>query len=295
VKKGIGYLKLMRPANILTAIADVIAGMAIAGYFAEEYAYFSLSTASLICLATIGLYGGGVVFNDVFDHKLDRVERPERPIPSGLISIAEASLAGTVLLTLGTAAAFMVNKYAGTLAVAISLSALIYNKWSKHNSVLGPFNMGLCRAFNLMLGVSVIPSSLIADWYFGLVPLTYIAAITMISRGEVHGSARKPLYAAAILYLIVNAMILFLAYRQKMVPVTIIFLMPFCMIIYRPLLAAVRNPSGPNIGKAVKSGVIALILMDGAWAASAGMPMVALSILSLLPLSYGLSKMFAVT
>ena len=28
-----------------------------------------------LCLATIGLYGGGVVFNDVFDAGLDAVER----------------------------------------------------------------------------------------------------------------------------------------------------------------------------------------------------------------------------
>ena len=73
----------MRPANIVTAVADILAGIAMAGtlYFKQ----FDITAIILLILSTAFLYGGGVVMNDVFDADLDKVERPERPIPSGLI------------------------------------------------------------------------------------------------------------------------------------------------------------------------------------------------------------------
>ena len=74
-------LSLTRPANLVTAIADVLAGMAIAGYFRVYDP--APAPVGWLALATVGLYGGGVVFNDVFDAELDAVERPERPIGHG--------------------------------------------------------------------------------------------------------------------------------------------------------------------------------------------------------------------
>ena len=74
-----GLLRLTRPANIVTAIADILAGVAISGFLRDGHDY---TPVLWLVLSTVGLYGGGVVFNDVFDAKLDAVERPERPIPS---------------------------------------------------------------------------------------------------------------------------------------------------------------------------------------------------------------------
>src|SRR3954451_22261799 len=144
-----GYLRLMRPANIVTAISDILAGVAIAGYFIGNNAgeIQPVSVAFLI-LSTIGLYGGGVVFNDVFDAELDRVERPERPIPSGLISKKEATILGAVLLFIGILFALFAGVASATLALLIALAALIYDKWGKHHRVLGPLNMGTCRGLN---------------------------------------------------------------------------------------------------------------------------------------------------
>src|SRR3954452_16987846 len=174
----------MRPANIVTSIADVLAGIAISGYFAAATGNLhNLQPVILLCLSTIGLYGGGVVFNDVFDAELDRIERPERPIPSGLISRKEAAGLGAVLLIAGIAFAFLASVPSGIIASAVAAFALIYDKWGKHQSFLGPLNMGLCRGLNLLLGISIVPAALAGSWYLAFVPVIYIASITMISRG----------------------------------------------------------------------------------------------------------------
>ncbi|SMC63676.1 UbiA-like protein EboC [Pedobacter africanus] len=302
MNKLIGYLRLMRPANVVTAVADVLAGMAIAGYFISFLPGSTgvglsvpLLPVVLLCLSTIGLYSGGIIMNDVFDAELDAKERPERPIPSGLVSKKAATLFGGVFFFIGIFAAGLYNPASQYLAAAIMISCLVYDRFLKHNAFFGPLNMGLCRGLNLLLGISIIPSAIQQWWFLALVPVIYIASITMVSRGEVHGGSKKMLYFAAFLYAVVLACILFFAARQGHLLPTSIFVAGFALMIFIPLIRAMQNPIGKNIGKAVKAGVIALILMNAAWASAFGVWHVALFIVILLPVSLLLGKAFAVT
>ena len=108
----VAYLQLMRPANIITAIADILAGCAIAISFKHQSDSLTFIPTEIIwlILSTIGLYGGGVVFNDVFDAKLDAIERPERAIPSGRASKTGASILGLILLAFGVLTAWQVSE-----------------------------------------------------------------------------------------------------------------------------------------------------------------------------------------
>ncbi|WP_316793396.1 UbiA-like protein EboC [Pedobacter frigoris] len=303
MKKLIGYLRLMRPANVVTAVADVLAGMAIAGYFTEIIPgwHTTINTtpyllpAILLCISTIGLYSGGIILNDVFDAELDAKERPERPIPSGLISKKAATIFGGVFFFIGIFTAGLYSKESQYLAGAIMISCLVYDKFLKHSSIFGPLNMGLCRGLNLLLGVSIIGPAIQQWWFLAFVPIIYIASITMISRGEVHGGSKKMLYFGGLLYAVVISCILTFAYTKDNLLPTLIFVLPFAFMIFMPLLKAIKTPIGSNIGKAVKAGVIALILMNAAWASAFGVWHVAVFIVVLLPVSLLLGKAFAVT
>ena len=295
MQKVIAYLQLMRPANIITSIADVLAGVAISGFLlVSSLSIVQLQPLLLLCLSTIGLYGGGVVFNDVFDAELDKVERPERAIPSGKVTINEGALLGIVLLMIGVIAAFMVGVVSGVIAISIAAAALIYDKYGKHHTFLGPLNMGLCRGLNLLLGISIVTAQLNTYWYLAVVPIIYIAAVTIISRGEVHGGKSRSFYVAGVLYLsVIIAIFVFSFYKNN--PLVFIFLLPFSGMIFTPLYKAFKDPVGKNIGKAVKAGVIALILLNASWAAAFGAFWLAVIITLLLPLSLFLAKKFAVT
>lgn len=238
--------------------------------------------------------------NDVFDAALDAVERPERPIPSGLIPKKNAAAWGIGLLTLGIVAAGLVHwpiffSPSFWLALLIAFAALLYDAWGKHQNIFGPINMGICRGLNLLLGVSLLPEAVPQNWYLALVPIVFIAAITMISRGEVHGGKKNTLFAAAFFYAVVLLTIVAVAYRNKTVLTTIPFLILFAAMVYPPLFRAARHPIGANIGKAVKAGVLSLILMNAAWAAAFASPLLALGMLLMLPLSLLVAKAFAVT
>lgn len=286
---------MVRPANVVTSVADVWAGAAISGAMSPELFKDTWQRVLLLSLSTTCLYGGGIVFNDVFDANLDRVERPERSIPSGLITIHQAATFGTVLLAAGIILAGLSNIKSGIIAVAIAFFAFLYNKFSKHNPFFGPLNMGFCRGLNLLLGMSVI-FALLSTWYMlGVIPVFYIFSITMISRGEVDGGNKKSLCIAAVLYAIVTGSILFFSYLNNKLVLSGIFLIPFLWMIYKPLFKAIQNPIVKNIRTAVKAGVISLILMDAAWAVTFGNIYAAIGIVCLLPISLWLAEFFAVT
>lgn len=298
MKKSLGYLRLMRPANIVTAISDILAGIAISGFIGTGQ--WQLTPVVLLILTTIGLYGGGVVMNDFFDADLDREERPERPIPSGLVTRREAFALGMILLVFGIVAATFVYTFnhsfiSGVLAVVIAIAALVYDRWGKHHSFFGPLNMGICRGLNLLLGMSILPEALIMYGVLGIVPVIYIAAITMISRGEVHGGQKTTLFVAAFLYLVAIASILYVSVREGTMRQALVFILLWAVLIFPPLWKAIDKPEGKYIGRAVKFGVIALIVMNAAWAAAFSTFYFALIIVLLLPISVMLAKLFAVT
>ena len=288
------YLQLMRPANLVTAIADILAGLSLAKFIFSTN-ILSIQTIILLCIATVGLYGGGVVFNDVFDADLDAIERPERAIPSGKVSKQNATILGVSLLIIGIFCASMVSFQSMIIAFCVAILALVYDKFGKHHAFLGPINMGLCRGGNLLLGMSVIMSPLQELWWIGIIPVLYIAAITMISRGEVHGGNQSILYFAGFLYLIVSISQLIMSYQFGNLFLTLPFVFLHIFLIFKPLIVAIQTPIGPNIGKAVKAGVLALIVMDAAWVSTSGNYRLAIGVLFLLPLSIRIAKMFAVT
>ena len=72
----------------------------------------------------MALYAAGVVLNDYFDLDIDRVERPERPIPSGRIHAGRAATLGFGLLVVGFALAAAVGVASAIVALLSSLGAV---------------------------------------------------------------------------------------------------------------------------------------------------------------------------
>ena len=283
------YLQLMRPPNLLTATADILAGYAAAGLP-------NFWVLSWLLVATTGLYGGGVVLNDVLDRKLDALERPERPIPSGRATVRGAILLAVTLLAIGTGAAFMASLHSGVLAILIVACAVLYDGWGKHHLIIGPINMGMCRGLNLLLGVSAAPSLISQRWYLALIPIAYIAAITAVSAGEVHGGKRGTSMLALGL---LGAVIFALLILARTPAFELFALLPFLVLLaWRVLPAFWRayiEPEPLYIRSAVKAGVLSLIILDASIAAGYAGMLYGAVVLSLLFVAARMARLFAVT
>ncbi|PSN18227.1 polyprenyltransferase [filamentous cyanobacterium CCP5] len=288
---GWAYLQLMRPANIVTAWADIGVGYAAAGGLGGE-----LAPLGWLLLATSGLYGGGVVFNDVFDADLDRIERPERPIPSGRVSLSGAAALGCILLILGILAAAQVSWLSAGVAAAVALAALTYDSLGKHQGWLGPLNMGLCRGGNWLLGVSIVPAMVTERWFLALIPVVYIAAVTAVSQGEVEGGKQQTgLLAIALVVCVLGGIFGLSALADYQWLPALPYGALFAGLVLPAFIGATQDPSPATVRKAVKSGILALIVLDAAIAAGFAGVIYGLVVLALLPLSMALARLFAVT
>ncbi|MFD2101515.1 UbiA-like protein EboC [Flagellimonas iocasae] len=292
------YFQLCRPANLPTAAADIIAGISIAGLFAHLDAFQLPVVGSFLfiplILASVFLYAGGVVLNDVFDIEIDKVERPERPIPSGVVPLGNARAFGFVLLFIGIGLAFLVNNICGIVSVFLAISILSYDKFAKHHAFFGPLNMGICRGLNLFMGISLLNGY--GQWPYVLVPIVFIFAVTMVSRGEVHGKNKGNIIVAGLLYVAVLLGVYYLhcVYAEGSLWY-LLFLGLFAFMVFRPLIRAYKENTPINIKKAVKAGVLSIILLDAALAVAHANIIIGLVVLLLLPLSMYLAKQFAVT
>jgi len=314
------WLSLVRLPNLLTLPGDAALGYLIAeravdgrlnillGFDLAKGRFETMSflwvAASLLCLYVFGL-----VDNDLADAKLDAEERPERPIPSGAISRKAAGTAAAALLTLGLAAAIPTQK--PTLHAAILLAVLIfaYNHHTKHDRLLGPLNMALCRVLSLTLGLLAAggkdllryePAFLAA----AAVWLLYFMSLTMAATNENksgRAEGRHTLLLVPFLWLSIapfSTGALAVLAKVGEVPPSI-FLGFAASIIF--LLISIRNffslnnPDAPPKRKRAAIGemVRSVILLQSAGTAFLGYPYVALALLMLWPLATAISTRFA--
>lgn len=107
----------MRPLNCLMAGLAAIIGLFIAGGW-------DIGPAVLIILAVFLITGAGNAVNDYFDQKIDAVNRPGRPIPSGRVTPRSALIWSLVLFIAGCILAGLLSWLC--FAVALTNSALLY-------------------------------------------------------------------------------------------------------------------------------------------------------------------------
>jgi 4-hydroxybenzoate polyprenyltransferase len=283
------YLELLRPANVATALADVLAGYALTGLApARALGWLLLSTACL--------YAGGIVLNDVFDRRLDAVERPERPIPSGRIRASTAAALGASLLGAGVVAAGQATVAGAVVAAAIVAAVLCYDAVTKPMTIVGPVNMGLCRGLNLVLGLAAAPAAIRVHWPLALIPWIYIVGVTVVSRGEVAGGTKR---AAAIALGVVDVSLVALVWVATLGPgspaTAVVLLLILGWRIVPPFIEAWREPGPTHARCAVRAGVLSLVLVDAVIAAAYAGMIWGLAVLGTALAAGWLARLFAVT
>lgn len=158
------WIRFLRLPNMLTVPGDVLAGAVLAGRDVREVG------ATLLGVSLAYLFG--MALNDFWDVPLDRIERPERPLPSGEISKRQAGVACGVL-GLG-ALAVQANS-----AMLLLLGLIVaYTVLKERIPLLGRVLMGLCRGAALWLGAG-------APWELsiplGIAIVLWVAFISLVT------------------------------------------------------------------------------------------------------------------
>jgi 4-hydroxybenzoate polyprenyltransferase len=214
------WLVLTRCSNLPTVWSNVISGwllgMAAVIQTPTVVVPSALSETLFILLTGISLlYVGGMILNDVFDYEWDCKNRPERPLPSGLISRSKAKWVGTIILLLGlTLSAFSAGRFF-KLTFLLTIFILWYDVAHKGNP-LAPVVMGACRALLPIIGFMVatchgiyeLPSTV---YVYAAVLGIYTYALTWVAKYELT-PAKNSYWIERLLFLIPLPLIVYYNY-----------------------------------------------------------------------------------
>jgi hypothetical protein len=130
-------LRLLRVGTLFSPAADVLASAAVLRLPFD-------ARVAAAAGASVALYAAGMVWNDIADRRLDAVQRPERPLPSGQVSLAFAISLGLLLLAAGLWLS-PCRAHHGLIAALV----LAYDFAGKRIAWLGALGMGSLRGLNL--------------------------------------------------------------------------------------------------------------------------------------------------
>ena len=145
------YIHLSRPVNVLITFVSIpvacwIAGGTTVPWFAV---LFAGTTGALVT-------AGANAINDVFDIDIDRINRPDRPLPSGALTPFEAKRMWLIV----SAAAFGLNLFLNSAALLITVFSIallyFYSARFKRTVLVGNLVVGL------MTGMAFIYGSVVA-------------------------------------------------------------------------------------------------------------------------------------
>lgn len=176
------WLELARISNLPTVWTNVLAGWLLAGgsWECRPLAWL-LAGGSL-------LYTGGMILNDAADVNYDRTHRPERPIPSGRVSLPLVWMVSVGMMAAGGAmyvwSAGACIWLTGALLAAITAYNFYHKQWS--GSV---FVMGSCRTLLYLATASAVTGTLSWGQHHEVIMKAvalggYIVGLSLVARHE---------------------------------------------------------------------------------------------------------------
>ncbi|GIF73893.1 SCO3242 family prenyltransferase [Asanoa siamensis] len=280
------YAELVRAPAGLSVPGDVVAGAAAAGVLRARTP--ALAGSSVL------LYWAGMAANDWADRELDAKERPERPIPSGRVTPAQALAVAVGLTAAGVGLAGLTGgRRALSVAVPLAAAVWAYDVKAK-NTPAGPAVMAACRGLDVLLGASggrvarAVPAAALVAAH------TY--TVTALSQKEVSGAD----HLLPVVTLAGTAAVTAAAVRpgrqrgwRALVPAALAGW--YAARYGAAQLRAAADPSAPVVRAAVGAGITSLPALQGALAAGAGAPAPGALVAAAAPLARRLTRKVAAT
>jgi len=140
------FLFLCRPLNVIIGMLSIFIGAFITG---------TLQPLLKVILASIsgGLIAAGAnVINDYFDVKIDKINKPHRPIAAGLVTPREGFVYSLLLFWSGIIVGWLVNWLAFVISVFSATLLFFYSYKLKRTVLWGNISVSLMTALAFIYG-----------------------------------------------------------------------------------------------------------------------------------------------
>jgi len=188
------YIEIMRPVNCVMGGLTVLSAVQIANVFYNLNLQFFWSNFWIfphrffeIALISYFVYffiaAAGMVINDIFDLEVDKINKPNRPLPRGALTVKQAWIYTVTLWAIGITLAFLVSITSGLLALVFSGVGFLYAARVKVLGVLGNFVVAFSFAFGYLYG-SLITSLERGIWGIPLMTWLFFITAFMVLQGR---------------------------------------------------------------------------------------------------------------
>ncbi|MBL7958889.1 geranylgeranylglycerol-phosphate geranylgeranyltransferase [bacterium] len=164
-KKLYSYITILRPVNVIISFLAVYLVLFISGsqqnpglWLLTLYAALS---ASLIC-------GGSNIINDLFDIEIDRINRPERALPQGLISKRGAWAYWAVVNIIGLYFSSLIGIACFLIALFSAALLFVYSWYLKRTSLMGNITVSFFTGLAFIYGGVAV-----GQWKLAVVPAVF--------------------------------------------------------------------------------------------------------------------------
>ena len=123
------YIEIIRPSIVFMAALGVIIGAIISK---AEFLFVLIAAISAFLIA-----GAGIVVNDIYDYETDKINFPNRPLPSKRMKKGNAIFYSVMLFASGIFLAFLINVYCFLLAILNSFLEFMYARNFKRIALIG--------------------------------------------------------------------------------------------------------------------------------------------------------------
>jgi geranylgeranylglycerol-phosphate geranylgeranyltransferase len=173
VKKLKGLLKLLRFELPFAAGVCVVMGQLFA---LGEFASVAITAAGFLSVFLIS--ASILVSNDYFDIETDKINAPDRPIPSNLVSLSEALSFSVFLLIAGLVLSYLISISALMFSVGLAVIGFLYNRIFKKHGLAG----NLMVSFSV--GMTFVFGGLSVGLPFNKIVLFFAVIAALIDLGE---------------------------------------------------------------------------------------------------------------
>jgi len=145
-------LKISRPVNLsITAISIYVAGFLASDNFVND-----LSSISFAALAGIIITAAGNIINDMYDLEIDKINRPDRILPAGLLTTSEAKIVFFILIAVAFIIGSLINLCCFLIIIFSAIIIFLYSYKLKRILFLGNFTVAFMTGLAFIFGGAVV-------------------------------------------------------------------------------------------------------------------------------------------
>lgn len=146
-----GFLKIIRPVNcLITFIAIIVSGLICTK---NNNISTNLFLAGLVGFL---ITAAGNSINDIIDIDIDRINRPNRPLPSLIITLKQAWVLFVMLVTTSLVLSLFLNQFAFLIVLLSNVLLILYSLTIKKVTLFGNIVISFLTAYAFIFGGIVV-------------------------------------------------------------------------------------------------------------------------------------------